>query len=213
MPGIQSLFQSLTSGLREVTAQQNLGALTDKVKTGWMAQSPATKGMIAGGLVGLLLTGNTRRFAGNIVEVGAAALIGRYVAEALAKAQAPGAAPTTPPEDMNHRLLQAMVAAAKADDVVTAEERAALEAHLADLGLGSEAEALIREELSAPLDAAGVAALARSPEEAAALYTASLLVIDQRGQAEHSYLEALAQSLGLDPALRRHLEANLPAAA
>ena len=103
-----------------------------------------------------------------------------------------------------------MIAAAKADDVVTAEERAAMDAELANLGLGDQAEALIRAELDVPLDAEEIAALARSAEEGAAFYTASLLVVDQRGQAEQAYLARLAQALKLDAGLIRHLEANVP---
>jgi uncharacterized membrane protein YebE (DUF533 family) len=209
MPGIQSLINSLATGLSELTAGQTVSGLTDKAKTTWNAQTPGTKGAIAGGLVGLLLSGNARRMAGSVVQVGAAALIGRLAMQAYSDWQSQASeAPAA--EDLPHRLLQAMIAAAKADDVVTAEERAAVEAELANLGLGAEAEALIRAELDAPLDAEAVAALARTPQEAAALYTASLLIIDQRGQAEHSYLQTLAARLGLDAALVRHLEANVP---
>ena len=222
MPGIQSLLQSLETSLKQLTSAQTLSSLTDKVSTTWNAQTPATKGTIAGGVLGLLVSGNARRMAGSVAQVGAAALIGRFAMQAYSdwqseKAGQPGKAGQSGKDaepifdDLSHRLLQAMIAAAKADDVVTAQERASLDAQLANLGLGADAEALIRAELDAPLDAETVASLARTPHEAAALYTASLLVIDQRGQAEHTYLQTLATCLGLDAALVRHLEANVPA--
>lgn len=213
MPGIQSLFASLANGLGELTSAQGVSGLTDKAKTTWNAQTPGTKGALAGGLLGLLLSGNTRRMAGSVVKVGAAALIGRLAMQAYSDWQSGSAAPATEApeaEDLSHRLLQAMIAAAKADGVISPEERGIVEAQLTTLGLGVEAEALIRAELDAPLDAAFVAALARTPQEAAALYTASLLVIDQRSLAEQAYLEALAARLGLDAGLVRRLEANVP---
>lgn len=212
MPGIQSLIDALTKGLNEGAAPQSLSGLADKAKTTWNAQTPATQGTIAGGLIGLLLSGNARRMAVSVAEVGAAALVGRLAMQAYSDWQGEKTASPSP-DDLSHRLFKAMVAAAKADDIVTAQERAALDAQLANLGLGAEAEALIRAELDAPLDAEAVAALAHSPEEAAALYTASLLVIDQRGLAEKTYLQTLAARLGLDAALIRHLEANVPAQA
>ena len=59
-------------------------------------------------------------------------------------------------------LLQAMIAAAKADGHVTADERARIDGQLANLGLEDEAAALIAAELDAPLDVDRIAALAGS---------------------------------------------------
>lgn len=211
MPGISSIMNSLAQGLSEVTSDPAVSGLADKAKSTWDAQSIGTKGAIAGGLVGLLLSGNARRMAGTVAEVGAAALIGRLAMQAYSDWQAEKAqTPAPPADDLSHRLLKAMVAATKADEVVTAEERAALDTQLANLGLGPEAEAMIRDEIDAPLDVDRIAALARTPQEAAGIYTASLLVVDHNGTAEKAYLATLAAKLGLDAALVRHLEANVP---
>lgn len=217
MSGFDSLMTSLANGLNDLTAGQGVGGLADKAKSTWNAQSPLTQGAVAGGLLAVLLSGNARRLAVAGAEIGGAALIGSLAMKAYRDWQAESAA-TTPAaaaetEDLSLRLLQAMVAAAKADDVITAEERAALDLQVGKLGLGPEAEAVIRAALEGPLDAQGIAGLARSPQEAAGLYAASLLVINRKGAAEQAYLANLARLLGLDAALVRHLEANVPAQA
>ncbi len=213
MPGFQSILTSLASGLSDANAGQTAASLADKAKATWNAQSPGTQGAVAGGLLGLLLSGNARRMTGAVVEVGAAALIGRLAMQAYAEWQTEKAAPSdaakTSPEDLSHSLLKAMVAATKADEVVTEAERVAIDLQLTNLGLGPEAAAMVRAELDAPLDVDAIAALAHTIEEAAGIYTASLLVIDHNGTAEKAYLATLAAKLGLDAALVRHLEAKV----
>ena len=235
MAGFTSLLGSLASGLTELAAGQNMGGLAQKAKTTWGNQSSMTKGAIAGGLLSVLLSGNARKLVGTGVEVGGAALIGSLAMKAFSDWQAGRqAAPPTPnmppmplpapggtaflpadpaqAEDLSHRLLQAMIAATKADGVVTPQERAAIEAHLADLGLGPDADEMIRTQLDMPLDIGQVAALAQNPQEAAGVYTASLLVVNRNGAAEKGYLGMLAARLQLDPALVAHLEATVPMA-
>ena len=111
-------------------------------------------------------------------------------------------------DDLAARLLQAMVAAAKADGHVTTEERARIEAQLGSLGLGAQAHAMIAAELDAPLDAGRIAALARSQEEATEIYAASLLTVDPDGAAERGYLAMLAARLNLPADLVAHLHAR-----
>jgi len=53
---------------------------------------------------------------------------------------------------------------------------------------------------------------ARSPEQAAEIYTASLLAIDVDNAAERGYLAMLAQRLKLDDALVEHLHATVEGA-
>ena len=234
MAGFSSLLGSLASGLSELAAGQNVGGLVQTAKTTWGNQSTLTKGAIAGGLLSVLLSGNARKLVGTGVGMGGAALIGSLAMKAFSDWQAGNAAPTpnmsqaplpapggtaflpTDPaqsEDLSHRLLQAMIAATKADGVVTPQERGAIEAQLADLGLGPEAEAMIRTQLDLPLDIGQVAGLAHNPQEAAGVYTASLLVVNRNGAAEKGYLGMLAARLGLDPTLVAHLEATVPMAA
>ena len=170
------------------------------------------------------------RLVGTGIEVGGAALIGGLAMQAFSNWQAGKAASVDPgapiaipaatgtafhpadpvaAESLALKMLQAMVAATKADGVVTDQEKAAIDAQLANLGLEPEAQAMIAAELAAPLDPGRIAALASNPEEAAGLYTASLLVVNRDGPAEKGYLAMLAARLHLDAGLIAHLEASV----
>lgn len=204
----------------------------------WSGQSAMTKGAVGGGLLALLLGGSdTWRLAGSALKVGGAALVGGLAYKAWQdwQAQTAGAAAPAAPaltatdtpvalpaphgtpfmpadasaaDDLSARLVQAMVAAAKADGHVTTSERKRISAHLAEMGLGSEAQSMIEAELDAPLDAGRIAGLARTEEEAAEVYAASLLVVDPEAPAEKGYLAMLAARLKLDPGLVAHLHAR-----
>jgi uncharacterized membrane protein YebE (DUF533 family) len=224
----KTFLESLMGGFNDLTSGQGASGLTRKAKGAWDGQSTLAKGAIAGGLLGVLLSGNARRLVGTGVKIGGAALIGGLAYKAYedwksgASADTPAAPVTLPaptgsgfqadsPEaahDMDLRLLQAMVAAAKADGHVTPEERARIAEQLPRLGFGPEAEALITAELDTPLDIGRVAALAHGPEDAAQIYAASLLVVDPEAPAEKGYLAMLAARLNLDPGLVAHLHAK-----
>lgn len=237
MRNARSLLDSLMGGLSAPGgapgASGEAGDLARQARDAWSGQSALTRGAIAGGVLGVLLGGkDTRRLAGSALKVGGAALVGGLAYKAwqdwqagkqaqptTAASDAPVALPApqgTPflpadpvaADDLSTRLVQAMVAAAKADGHVTAMERRRIGAQLDTLGLGPEAQALITAELDAPLDPGRIAALARSPEEAAELYAASLLVVDPDAPAEKGYLAMLAARLRLDPALVDHLHAR-----
>ncbi|HSF63105.1 MAG TPA: tellurite resistance TerB family protein [Paracoccaceae bacterium] len=237
MRNARSLLDSLMGGLSApggtpgAGAAGGLGGIARQAQSALSGQSALTKGAIAGGLLGVLLGGkDTRRLAGSALKVGGAALVGGLAYKAWtdwqAGKQAQAAAPDTPvalpaPEgtaflpsdpgaadDLSTRLLQAMVAAAKADGHVTAMERRRIGTQLDTLGLGPEAQALITDELDAPLDVGRIAGLARTPEEAAEVYAASLLVVDPEAPAEKGYLAMLAARLQLDPGLVSHLHAR-----
>lgn len=228
MLNAKSLLDNLMGGLGQVTGGQGAKGLTDKAKQTWNNQSTLGKGAIAGGLLGILLTQGGRRLIGTSVKVGGAALIGGLAYKAYEDWKAGKTAgadegpinlpapegteflPDDPDaaDDLATRILQAMIAAAKADGHVTPDERARIDAQLGNLGLGDEATALITAELDAPLDVGRVAALARTEREATEIYAASLLVVDEDAPAEKGYLAMLAARLGLDPALVAHLHAK-----
>ncbi|PTE14146.1 tellurite resistance TerB family protein [Pseudogemmobacter blasticus] len=216
----KSLLDNLTGG-------QGVQGLTDKAKQTWDGQSALGKGAIAGGLLGLLLTGGGRKILGTGAKVGASALIGGLAYQAWQdwkKGKEPAAGPVALPaaegtvflpsdstaaNDLSARLVQAMVSVAKADGHVTPDERARIDEALQRMGLEAEAEALIKAELDAPLDVRRIAGLARSPEEAAEIYAASLLVADDQSLEEKGYLAMLAAALNLEPGLVQHLEARV----
>lgn len=231
MKDAKSILDSLMGTVTQMTGGTGAGGLADKAKSAWDGQSTLGKGAIAGGLLGILLTGGGRKILGTGIKIGGAALIGGLAYKAYEdwKAGKPATAEPGPvalpqPEgtaflpndstaanDLAARLLQAMVAAAKADGHVTIEERARIEGQLASLGLGADAHAMIAAELDAPLDAGRIASLARSQEEATEIYAASLLVVDAEGAAEKGYLAMLAARLNLPADLVAHLHARAAA--
>lgn len=110
---------------------------------------------------------------------------------------------------LSRALVRAMIAAAKADGHVTPEEQSRIFEHLNSLSLERDDQAFVLEELGKPLDIEAVAAEAKTPEQAAEIYAASLLAIDPSGPAERGYLGLLAARLKLDPALVEHLHASI----
>ncbi len=226
MLNAKSLMDNLMGGLTQMTGGKGAKGLTDKAKQAWNNQSTLGKGAIAGGLLGVLLTRGGRRMLGTGVKIGGLAAIGGLAYKAYEdwKAGRSGAdgAPALPapegsafnPSDaaaadsLATHLLQAMIAAAKADGEVSAEERAAIDGQLAVLGLGDEASALIAAELDAPLDVGRIAALAQNEAEATQIYTATLMIVDETNPAEKGYLAMLAARMNLDQGLVDHLHAE-----
>ena len=64
----------------------------------------------------------------------------------------------------------------------------------------------------AAVEPSDVAAAATSPEIAAEIYLATLVVVDDKSTMERAYLDELARQLKLDPALKADLEARATAA-
>lgn len=213
-----SLFNALINGAKDLAAEATRGDLTAKAKTTWNNQSNLTKGAVAGGLLGVLLSGGGRRLLGTGVQVGGAALIGGLAYKAYQdwqNSKSPDQVQLPAPsqsdsqsEDFSISLLQAMIAATKADGQVTPTERAQITAQLPQLGLGTDAAAMIAAELDAPFDPNRIAALAQNEAEASQIYAASLLAVDPEGMAEKGYLAMLAARLQLDAGLVQHLHAN-----
>jgi len=112
-----------------------------------------------------------------------------------------------PPQDeaahdrLGQALVRAMIAAAKADGRIDAEENQRIFARLEELDLDPQSKAFVFDELSAPLNLDAVVAGADTPEHAAEIYAASLVAMDADTPAEKAYLQMLAARLGLEPAL------------
>ena len=230
MKDAKLVLDSLLGSARELAAGAGagvgLGDLATKAKDAWNDQPSLAKGAIAGGLLGVLLSGNARRLIGTGVQVGGMAMIGGLAYKAwedwtAGKAADTGGHVVAAPDgtsfspvdadkadNLAARLLQAMVSAAKADGHVTAPERRHIDAQLGALGLGAVATAMITAELDAPVDAGRIAALAEQPEDGVQIYAASLLVVDPNGKAEAAYLASLAGNLGLAAELVAHLHAK-----
>jgi len=192
-------------------------------------------GAIAGGLAGILLGGKKpKKLAKNALTYGGMAVIGGLAYQAWrnhqagrspqateATASAPEALPAPPadtpfaPQDDDDQqqlargLLRAMIAAAKADGHIDAEEQRRIFAEVEKMDLDNDDKAFVFEELSRPLDVQAVADAASTPEQAAEIYAASLLAIDADGPAERGYLAMLAARLRLPDDLVAHLHASV----
>lgn len=188
-------------------------------------------GAIMGGALGLLL-GNKkfRKMGGNLAGYGGAAALGalalktyqdwqgRQHAATPAPAAVPAPAPVpalrltdveTPQMELHSRaMLAAMISAAKADGHIGNDERSLIEAEVQRLGAGEADRRWLHAELERPIDPAAVAALSQSPEMAAEIYLASLLVTEQDSFMERAYLDELARALRLDASLKADLERN-----
>ena len=84
---------------------------------------------------------------------------------------------------------------------------------MAKLDNDPELRSWLQRELEQPLDPAKVAAAAETPEMAAEMYLASLMLIDDQQYMEKAYLDELARQLKLQPGLKEQLEQHARAAA
>ncbi len=171
----------------------------------------------AGLAAGMLLSGGKPgKLLGNAVKVGAMAAVGGLAYKAWQNYQQnqtnagpapaeeafiPAPADNAGQEELGKTLVRAMIAAAKADGRIDANEKEAIFERLKTMPLSAEEKAWVFDELSTPLDINAVVARADTPEHAAEIYAASLVAISADTAAEQAYLEALAAKLKLDPAL------------
>ena len=183
---------------------------------------------LAAGALGLLLGSNksVRKIGGNAVTYGGLAALGVMAYKAYGNWQAQQSSmPTSEPQTFDRlpapqaelhsqAILRALVAAAKADGHIDARERQLIEGEFSKLTQDQEVQQWLAAELNKPLDPGEVARAASSPEMAAEMYLASLLMVDQQHFMERAYLDELARQLQLEPALKQELEAQVqPSAA
>ncbi|WP_051286189.1 DUF533 domain-containing protein [Megalodesulfovibrio gigas] len=116
----------------------------------------------------------------------------------------PPAAPA--PDSTAVACMRAMIAAAWADGSLDGQERAAIFNGLDALHLTPEETAFLHRELADPRGIEEIAAMAATPEQATAIYTAACVAIVADTAAEHAFLDALAVRLGLDPNAARALK-------
>lgn len=182
-------------------------------------------GALAAGALGMLLGNKSARKVGSkVITYGGLAALGVIAYKAYgnwqASQQPAGAALPAPPqtvdrlpapqaEQHSQAILRALVAAAKADGHVDAKEKQLLEEQLGKLADDPQLRHWLEAELNKPLDPAEVARAATTPEIAAEMYIASVLMVDEEHFMERAYLEELARQLKLEPALKLELEAQV----
>ncbi|MBI1382466.1 MAG: DUF533 domain-containing protein [Planctomycetaceae bacterium] len=199
--------------------------------------SGAAMGGLAGSVLGNVLTG--RGGGKKMLKYGGLAAIGYVAYQAWQKSQAaktagPGqpaatAAWTPPPAraaipasfDLEAganasnalRVVQAMVAASKADGVVDASERDRVFEKLREADLSQADQDEVLRLLTQPMDMEGVVRGVDSRELALEIYAASVFVVAPTSRAERAYLDLLAARLGLDANLTQQVEQGVEAMA
>lgn len=192
-------------------------------------------GAAAGGLAALLL-GNkkARKIGGKVLTYGGLAVVGGLAYKAWRdhkananSAPAPMNALPAPPADsgfdiagatdagggdMRLALIRAMIAAAKSDGHIDAEEQTAINGQISSSSLGADEKAFLFDQLNAPSDPIAIANLARDEAQAAELYLASALTIDIDTPQEQRYMQRLGDALRLPDDLRRRLDQHAEAA-
>ena len=195
------------------------------------AASGLLGGALGGTLTSLLMGKKGKKLAKSTLKLGGLAAVGGLAYVAYKRYQqgeppqqvAPPAELRTPlaeagflpPEEdtgsqnaLGLALIQAMIAAAKADGHIDQQEHQRVFAELNKLDLDAESKAFLLEELGKPLDLDAVVKLGVTPEVATEIYTASVLAIDIDTPAEQAYLQKLATRLNLAPTLVEHIHAT-----
>lgn len=186
--------------------------------------SGAGGGALAAGAMGLLLGNKSaRKLGGKALTYGGLAALGVIAYKAYGNWQAQqGQAPQGEPQTLDRlpapqveqhsqAILKALVAAAKADGHIDARERQLIETELGKLINDAELRGWLDAELHKPLDPAEVARAASTPEMAAEMYVASVLMVDEEHFMERAYLDELARQLKLEPGLKSQLETQVRA--
>ncbi|CAO96548.1 tellurite resistance TerB family protein [Erwinia tasmaniensis] len=116
---------------------------------------------------------------------------------------------STPVDRRAERLIEALVFAAKSDGHIDHDERRAIDEHILQSGLGTQAEQLVQRAIAQPLDPHRLAADVKNEEEALEVYFLSNLVIDVDHFMERSYLQALGDALKIPQDVRESIERDI----
>lgn len=191
----------------------------------------AAVGGLAGSVLGNVLTGRGGGLGKTTVKYGGLAAIGYVAYQAWQKYQAakapgqagaggggmavpsvqqPAALPASFDLESNAsdalRVIQAMIAASKADGMVEASERDRIFAKVNETGLSQGDQDQVLQLLTQPLDLESVVRGVGTPELATEIYAASLLAVSPANRAERAYLDMLAARLGLESSLTMQIE-------
>lgn len=206
-------------------------------KAGQAGQLARDNPLAAGALAAVLLgTGAGRQVTGTALKLGGLAAIGGLAYKAYQNYQNGGQPAQTPaqaepellpppagtdfhPEqapqgetEFTLALVRAMIAAAKADGHIDADERSKIGDRVRLSGMDADAEQFLMEELERPLNIDELVASAQTEAQKVELYTASRLTIEPDSRSERGYLDLLAGRLQLPDALVDHIEATVSAA-
>jgi uncharacterized membrane protein YebE (DUF533 family) len=219
----------IDAAVKQVSGGQGAGDLIARAKE-MIANNPAAAGALAGVLGGLLLGTKTGRgLTWDAAKLGGLVLVGGLAYKAYQNYQAgkpplqigsePSAAPSGSGFEADRQsqadavlYLRAMIAAAAADGTIDEQERQHILGGFSRVGIDAEATAFLESEFANPASARELAALAKTPEVRAQVYTAARMTIDPDQGSERRFLGDLEGALGLDHALVDHIDAEVAAA-
>ncbi|MEE4240015.1 MAG: tellurite resistance TerB family protein, partial [Desulfopila sp.] len=152
-------------------------------------------GALATGALSLLLgSKKSRKMGGKVLTYGGLAALGVLAYKAygnwqqqnssgsatLPEPQTVDKLPEKQAEEHSYAILRALIAAAKADGHIDNKERELIDAEIAKFTGDRSLQQWFDKELNSPLDPADVARSATTPEMAAEMYLASVLVVDEQ---------------------------------
>jgi len=175
---------------------------------------------LAAGTIGVLMgSKKARKMGGTALKYGGLAALGLVAYKAFSSWQQNNASaplvsqprtvdrvPALEAEFHGKAVLRAIIAAAKADGHIDDRERQLIDQSIAQLTSDQELQSWVDQELRKPMDPAEIATSATTPEIAAEMYLASLLMVDEENFMERAYLDELARKMNLDPSFKLELE-------
>ena len=187
-------------------------------------------GAAAGGIMALLLGNKSaRKFAGKAATYGGLAVLGGLAYKGYQNwknGQTPeGSQPATTADiastgteyapDTGNRgvpleftLIKAMIAAAKADGHIDAEEQTRIFDAVEQMNLSADQKGVVFDYLRSAISAREIASAVTSLEHKSEVYLASCLAIDPDHPDERAYLDELSAALQLPEGLADHLESQ-----
>jgi uncharacterized membrane protein YebE (DUF533 family) len=203
----------------------------------WSQTGPLGAGALAGLAGLLMGSKRMRKAAGTALQIGAVAtigglayrayqnyrqgrpvvpsslteLLGQLPLQAGSRSERQQLADWVPGQERNsdvaRLLLRTMVAAAAADGHLDNVEYGRIREQLVSSGLDKDEQLFLNQIIMHRSSIEELAAAATTAELKVEVYTAARLAIDADQSVERQWLDRLAAALGLDPALRRHLDA------
>lgn len=208
-----------TAQIGERTAsEQNRGKPGSGNSTLGGLLSGAGGGALGAGALGLLLgSKKVRKLGGKALTYGSIAALGVVAYNAYRNWQDSTGATSAEPrtldrvpqpqvEQHTQAILRSLIGAAKADGHVDERERQLIDGEIAKVTPDPELQHWFDRELDKPLDPADIARAAETPEIAAEMYLASLIMVDEESYMERAYLDELSRQLNLPQGLKQELE-------
>lgn len=197
------------TGKAQKIALKGEDALIDKlgIEDTAASRDALRKGAGAAGALALLLSSRSAR---KMAAVGSLASLGVIAYKAHQSGRMPqsvdevvGLLTGAAGNERADTLLQAMIAAAKADGKLSKAEMEIIKAHNPSAVKGLEAA------LTAKPDPKAIAALAKNDQEAAEIYAVSCRIANGLNVKEREYLDQLAMALRMDPTVAAKLETDV----